>query len=297
VNIRQDLPPDLTRWDVDPRQAVQIQRELAKRVDVSRALPPVRLLAATDISFDVGGTTAFAAVVVVSLETGAVVERRYAEAELTFPYVPGLLSFRELPSLLEALAAVESTPDVILCDGQGVAHPRRIGIASHLGVLLGVPAFGCAKSKLCGSYEEPGPERGARSPLIHRGETIGFALRTRTRVAPVYVSAGHLCRHEDAEALVLATASRYRLPDPQREAHRYANERRRAASASASEMDRELKQAEADGSAPALQASDDSTAPPRSRRRPPAAPGGASASAGWARLHGRGPTSGPGPKA
>jgi deoxyribonuclease V len=227
--VRSDLPGDLTRWDVEPREAVRIQRELAKRVEVGRPLSPAHLLAATDISFDVGGTTAFAAVVVVSLVTGEVVERRHAEAELAFPYVPGLLSFRELPSLLQALADLETTPDVILCDGQGIAHPRRIGIASHLGVLLDVPTFGCAKSKLCGDFEEPGRERGSRTPLVHRGETIGWALRTRTGVAPVFVSAGHLCRHEDAVELVLTTASRYRLPDPQREAHRFANECRRAA--------------------------------------------------------------------
>jgi deoxyribonuclease V len=164
----------------------------------------------------------------VAAESFEVIERAGLEAPARFPYVPGLLSFREAPALLEAFDRLRARPDVVLCDGQGIAHPRRLGIASHLGLCLDLPTVGCAKSLLCGKYEEPGLNRGDRSPLVDRGEVIGAVLRTRARVAPLFVSPGHRCDLESAVGLVLATTGKLRLPIPTRMAHEYVNEVRRA---------------------------------------------------------------------
>ena len=162
-------------------------------------------------------------------ETLEVVERVGVVERVTFPYVPGLLSFRECPPVLAAFEKLKTVPDVVMCDGQGIAHPRRIGIASHLGLWLALPTIGCAKSLLCGTYEEPGPERGARSPLIDKGEVIGAVVRSRARVKPLYVSPGHLCDLESAVNVVLACSVKYRLPVPARLAHETVNDLRRAA--------------------------------------------------------------------
>lgn len=217
------------RWDLEPSEAVRLQRELAEEVDVSVRLGDWKTLAAADVSFDRGGENLFAAVVVVEAGTFELLERVGVAAPARFPYVPGLLSFREAPALLEAFGRLKSSFDVVLCDGQGIAHPRRLGIASHLGLWLEKPTVGCAKSLLCGEYDEPGPDRGNRSPLVHKGDVIGSVLRTRSRVSPVFVSPGHLCDMDGAVGLVLATTTRYRLPIPTRMAHDYVNEVRRAA--------------------------------------------------------------------
>jgi len=216
-------------WDLDPARARSLQAELAAAVDSTSPLGPWETLAAADVSFDRGGDTLFAAVVVVEAGTFAVIERAGVASPATFPYVPGLLSFREAPALLEAFAKLKTRPDVVLCDGQGIAHPRRLGIASHLGLWLDLPTVGCAKSRLCGKYDEPGPSRGDRSPLIDKGDVVGAVLRTRDRVAPLFVSPGHRCDIEGAVGLVLATTRKLRLPVPTRLAHDYVNEIRRAA--------------------------------------------------------------------
>ncbi len=215
-------------WDLTPTEARSLQGELAKGVDTFSPLPRWRTLAAADVSFDRGSEVLFAAVVVVLAETFEPVEKVGLVSPAKFPYVPGLLSFREAPALLEAFDRLKTRPDVVLCDGQGIAHPRRLGIASHLGLRLGLPTVGCAKSRLCGHYDEPGPDRGDRSPLVDKGETIGAVLRTRANVAPLFVSPGHRCDLESAVALVLATTRKYRLPIPSRMAHEYVNEVRRA---------------------------------------------------------------------
>ncbi len=220
----------LHRWDLNAGEARALQNELAARVDTGTPLPEeIRLLAAADVSFNRYETQLFASVVVLKHGTTEVVERVGISSQGTFPYIPGLLSFREAPVLLDAFAQLKSRPDVVLCDGQGIAHPRRLGIASHLGLWLGIPTVGCAKSRLCGKYEEPGEEKGATSPLMDHSEVIGRVVRSKRRVSPLFVSPGHLCTLDDAVRLVLACCTRYRLPDPARLAHEEVNAVRRAA--------------------------------------------------------------------
>jgi deoxyribonuclease V len=218
-------------WDMDAARARALQSELAGQLDTTRPLPPWRTIAGADVSFDRGGEELYAAVVVLDAETSRVIERVGVSGPAAFPYIPGLLSFREAPALIEAFARLRTTPDVVMCDGQGTAHPRRLGIASHLGLWLEIPTIGCAKSRLCGRYREPGPDRGDRSPLIDRGETIGSVVRSKPRTNPLFVSPGHLCDLESAVRVVLDTSGRYRIPTPTRLAHAYVNEVRKAVNA------------------------------------------------------------------
>jgi len=182
-------------------------------------LGSLRLVGAADVTFLEGKDEVAAALVVADAATKAVVEERTAVVRATFPYVPGYLSFREGPAVAAAWRAVRRKPDVLLFDGHGLAHPRRFGLASHLGVVLDVPSVGCAKSPLVGEYREPGLRRGSQSPLVHAGEAVGAVLRTRDGVRPVFVSVGHRVDLATAVALVLSLCSRYRLPDPARRAH------------------------------------------------------------------------------
>ena len=215
-------------WRVSPRRAVAIQRELAERVE--RKNPGVfdpAVVAGLDVAFPKGGKECVAAAVAWCIHERRAVEERVVRRPLSFPYVPGLLSFREAPAVLAALGELETPVDALLCDGHGVAHPRRFGLACHLGVLTGIPAVGCAKSVLVGEHAEPGSERGATVPLVHRDERVGTVLRTRDRVRPVFVSVGHLVDLRAAEALVLACAIGFRLPEPVRRADRLVSEARR----------------------------------------------------------------------
>lgn len=221
--------PELHPWDLDAAAARALQAELASRVDAAAPLGPWETLAAADVSYDRGSEVLHAGIVVVRAETFEVVERVGLTGPAGFPYIPGLLSFREAPTLIEAFRKLQTVPDVVMCDGQGIAHPRRLGIASHLGLWLKRPTVGCAKSRLCGRYEMPGLPRGSRTPLVDKGEVVGAVLRTRSRVSPLFVSPGHLCDIEGAVALVLATSAKYRLPTPARMAHEFVNDVRRAA--------------------------------------------------------------------
>ena len=212
---------ELHAWDLTPAEAIAVQVELAPQVVLSGAPGNVRLVAAADVAYVErapawAASTARAAVVVMSYPGLDVVEHHVVQAPVSFPYVPGLLSFREIPALAAALVQVKSSPDLLLVDGQGYAHPRRLGLASHLGLLAGLPTIGCAKSRLCGEAEEPSPERGAWSALVDGGETIGRVLRTRNGVKPLYVSVGHVIGLEAAAEWVLRLATRYRLPEPAR---------------------------------------------------------------------------------
>jgi len=205
---------------VSTREARQIQADLRGRVNVCPLAHLPHVIAGVDVS--VKRRQARAAVVCFSLPELAPLEAVTAELPATFPYVPGLLAFREGPVVLAALAALRHTPDLLIFDAQGQAHPRRMGLASHLGVLLDVPSIGCAKSRLVGAYEPLDEQRGAWQPLVDEEEVIGAVLRTRARVRPVFVSVGHRIDLETAVALVLACALRYRLPEPTRWAHRVA---------------------------------------------------------------------------
>jgi deoxyribonuclease V len=217
----------LHSWDLTPSEAVQLQHRLADRIDVRKPLVNWDLVAAADISYNRYDPIFYATVIVYRASTGEIVEVSEAIRKSTFPYVPGLLSFREAPTLLEAFERIETAPDVVMIDGHGTAHPRRMGIATHIGLFLGVPTLGCGKSRLCGTYNEPRQKPGSLSPLMHRGEQIGYVVRTKKNVKPVFVSAGHLIDLASAVQVVLKTTRGYRLPEPTRLAHLRVNELRR----------------------------------------------------------------------
>lgn len=219
------------RWDVSPEEAVALQDELRRRVILADDFGEARRVAGVDVGFRDEGRTTRAAIAVLSFPDLRPVEQAIAEVPTTFPYVPGLLSFREIPAVLAALGKLATLPDLLLCDGQGIAHPRRFGIASHLGVVCNLPTVGVAKSLLVGRHGALADERGASSPLVHRNETVGAALRTRPGVAPVYVSPGHRVSLPTALRLVMACTTRYRLPETTRAAHRLASESREGAGA------------------------------------------------------------------
>jgi len=213
----------LHTWNLAPAQAVELQRRLAAQVVCEDALGPVRYVAGVDVGFEAGNTVTRAAVVVLDFPALIVADQAVARRPTAFPYIPGLLSFRELPAVLDAFARLTLQPDLILCDGQGLAHPRRFGLACHLGVWLDMPAIGVAKSRLIGTHEDVPVEKGAQRPLIDRGECIGTVLRTRAGVQPLYVSVGHRISLPTAVDYVLRCTPRYRLPETTRAAHKLAS--------------------------------------------------------------------------
>ncbi len=220
------------RWDLTPREAIVLQRKLATRVrPTGRAPAGPYLVAGLDISgsgrWARGDERLVAGVIVFSHPERHIVECHAIERPSTFPYVPGLLSFREVPVYAELLSSLQHEPDLLLCDGQGIAHPRRFGLAAHLGVLFDVASIGVAKSRLCGEYDAPGVARGSRSPLRAGEEVIGTVLRTRAGVKPLFVSVGHRINLAAAAGRVLELAPRYRLPEPTRMADRWVGRLRR----------------------------------------------------------------------
>jgi len=217
------------RWDVSFAEARALQERLRGRVEASDRLGPVDTVAGVDVSCDWHSPVLFAAVVVLDAGSLQVIESAGVRARTRVPYVPGYLSFREIPPLLDAFAALRTRPDLLVCDGQGRAHPRRFGIACHLGVVLDLPAVGCAKSRLVGTHREPAQRRGSHVALRDGGETIGEVVRTRAGAKPVFVSPGHRVSLATARRWVLRLAPRYRLPEPVRAAHDEVNRLRRAA--------------------------------------------------------------------
>ncbi|MFC1970885.1 deoxyribonuclease V [Chloroflexota bacterium] len=209
----------LHSWQVSTAQAIEIQMKLAVQVTRDGGAINPHMIAGVDISVDKETGMGTGAVVVLSYPELNLVEARVVTNRLEFPYVPGLLSFREAPLILSTCESLKVTPDLILVDGQGIAHPRRMGLASHLGLFLDTPAVGCAKSRLCGSHEEPGAEAGSYAELQDVDEVIGVVLRTRTGVKPVYVSIGHGIGLQEAVYWVLACCRGYRMPEPTRLAH------------------------------------------------------------------------------
>jgi len=210
-------------WDVTPAQARAIQLEGRACVIAEDRLGSVTRVAGIDVGFEEGGAVSRAAVAVLAFPSLHLVESAVARRPTVFPYVPGLLSFREIPAVLEALGRLSMAPDLLLCDGQGYAHPRRFGLACHLGVLTGLPSIGVAKSRLIGTHGALAEHRGAWVPLLDGEETIGAVLRTRTRVAPLYVSIGHRVSLPTAIRWVLDCTTRFRLPETTRQAHRLAS--------------------------------------------------------------------------
>lgn len=218
--MRRPLPKQ--RWPGSPAQARQLQVRLRRQVVAEDDLGVVRTVAGVDAHYRADHV--FAAIVVMELPNLAVIESALVHRPLAFPYVPGLLSFREAPPIIEALRELSKMPGLLLADAHGVAHPRRFGLACHLGVLTGVPTIGVAKSRLVGTYVEPGIERGAWSPLTDRGETIGAVLRTQRAVRPVFVSIGHRIGLQTAIDFVLSCTGRFRLPEPIRAADRLSRD-------------------------------------------------------------------------
>jgi len=208
-------------WDVSPAQAIALQERFRPRVIREDVLPPVvRRVAGIDIGFEDGGRTTKAAVAVLAFPSLELCERHTVRIPTTFPYVPGLLSFREIPAALRVMELVENLPDVIICDGQGIAHARRMGLASHLGLALDMPTIGAAKSRLTGTHRAVPKQKGCSVPLMDGDEQIGVVLRTRTDVKPMYVSIGHKVSLQTARDLVMQCVTRYRLPETTRMAHR-----------------------------------------------------------------------------
>ncbi|GIV91993.1 MAG: endonuclease V [Chloroflexus sp.] len=215
--------PTIDTSDERVAAAIAKQQELRERVRLHDDYSELRLIAGVDAGFEANGTLIRAAVVVVRLPDLAPVDYALVRQPVTFPYVPGLLAFREAPAIIAAIRQLRTTPDLIICDGHGIAHPRRCGIACHIGVLLDLPAIGCAKQRLIGRFTEPLPERGDRSPLYDGDDLIGWVVRTRATARPVFISPGHRVSLERAPDLVLACTTRFRLPEPTRLAHRLAS--------------------------------------------------------------------------
>ena len=210
-------------WDLTPKEAIALQQRLRRRVVTQDRFGTIRHVAGVDVGFDNDGAVTRAAVVVLAFPALTPVDQAIARLPTRFPYVPGLLSFREIPAILAALGKLRTKPDLLLVDGQGMAHPRRFGIACHLGLYAGIPAIGVAKTRLTGEHGKVPAARGGWAPLTDAGETIGAVLRTRAGVKPIYVSCGHRVSLASAIALTMACVTRYRLPETTRCAHGLAS--------------------------------------------------------------------------
>lgn len=210
------LPVINHAWNISENEALQLQQELAAKVMKEDQFDNIQLVAGVDVAYAKESDKLVAAVVILNADTLEVVETALAEDSIQFPYIPGLFSFRELPPLIKAFAKLKNTPDLVVCDGQGYAHPRRFGLACHLGVIFDVPTIGCGKTRLLGEYQKPDAERGAVAPLIDSGEAIGKALRTQTGIKPIYVSVGHRCSLDVACEWVLKLSPKFRLPETTR---------------------------------------------------------------------------------
>lgn len=210
------------KWDVSPEEAVEIQKNLREKIITENELGEVRYIAGADISCNRSSPLGYAVVVVMTFPDLEIVEEKRVEAEIKFPYIPGFLAFREAPILLKAFEKLKIEPDLIIFDGQGIAHPRGMGIASHLGIILNKPTIGCAKSKLLGTYKEPGKNEGDFSYLYSPQEAdnvIGAVVRTKLNTKPVFVSIGHKIDLQTSIKFILACRRGYRIPEPTRIAH------------------------------------------------------------------------------
>lgn len=209
----------LHKWDITYNEARSLQERLASKIRFTSVRKPPKIVAGIDCAFSKDGNRIGAAVIVMDYPDLNVIEIKTATAEVTYPYIPGLLSFREAPVCIKAVEKLENTPDVFLVDGQGIAHQRSLGIAAHLGLFFNKPTIGCAKSRLVGEYKEPDSEKGSHSPLMYKGQQVGAVVRTRTNVKPLFISVGNKCDLNFAIKMTLACAKKYRLPEPTRLAH------------------------------------------------------------------------------
>jgi len=215
-------------WNLKPREAVELQKKLREEVQLVPLEREPKVIAGADVSMNRFAKEGYAGFVTMAYPELALLDHSVEKGIIPFPYVPGLLSFREIPMLLAAWEKLNTKPDLLIADGVGIAHPRRLGIASHLGLVLNLPTIGCAKSVLTGAYDEPGDEPGSTSPLVDlkTGEVLGMALRTKRGVKPVFVSPGHLITLEEAVEVVKRCVIKHRLPEPTRLAHNIVNEYR-----------------------------------------------------------------------
>ncbi|MEN6521488.1 MAG: deoxyribonuclease V [Armatimonadota bacterium] len=210
---------NLHPWNVTPAEAVRIQNDLCRLVSLDDVFGPIQTIAGVDVGLSQANETATGGIVVLSFPGLELIETAFAAKPVEFPYIPGLLAFREIPAILDAFKLLKAKPDIMIVDGQGLAHQRRFGIACHLGVLLDLPSIGCGKSRLIGNYEEPGPEPGDSSPLMADSEQLGNVVRTKFRVKPVFISPGHRIGFTSAVEVTLSCVRGYRLPEPVRLAH------------------------------------------------------------------------------
>ncbi|SPD75157.1 Endonuclease V [uncultured Desulfobacterium sp.] len=220
MKIRQLHP-----WNVSYHEAIEIQRSLSPQVHLEK-LPEISLVAGADVSYSKESNTIWAGVVVLKYPCLDKIEEKWIKQTASFPYIPGLLSFREIPPLLEVICLLEHEPDLFFCDGQGIAHQRGMGLASHLGLIIEKPTIGCAKSRLVGEYSELGPQKGSQSPLIYQGRQVGSVVRTRNRVRPLFVSPGYRVTIKEAVDMTLNCVRVYRIPEPIRQAHILVNRMR-----------------------------------------------------------------------
>ncbi|OHB39294.1 MAG: endonuclease V [Planctomycetes bacterium RIFCSPHIGHO2_02_FULL_50_42] len=210
---------ELHPWDVSYKEAVSLQEELRGRIIIKSLSVRPGVVAGADVSYSGHTNSVYAGIVVMDFGSMSVIEEATATAEVAFPYIPGLLSFREAPALLKAFSRIKKAPDVILFDGQGIAHPRGLGLASHMGLILDRPSIGCAKKLLLGEHKPVGDRAGAFSYILYKEKRIGMALRTREGVKPVFVSPGHKTDIISSRRVVLDCCRKYRLPEPIRKAH------------------------------------------------------------------------------
>jgi deoxyribonuclease V len=214
---------DLHPWNVTYKEAVKIQKELKDKVILKKIDKRIKYVAGLDVSYARGSNIMWAGVVVLDFPSLNKAEEIWSQKKVSFPYIPGLLSFREVPALIDALRKMEIEPDLIFCDGQGIAHPRGLGLASHLGILLKKPTIGCAKSLLVGTYNQVGEHKGNYTYLIYQNRVIGAVVRTRSKVKPIFISPGYGIMLNDCIRFVLESCSTYRIPEPTRQAHLLVN--------------------------------------------------------------------------
>jgi deoxyribonuclease V len=216
-------------WEVTTEEAKSIQLRLKNKLIFHNNLDlsKIHTIAAADISYNRSDDQLYAAVVLLNYQDLSLIDVHSNQAKANFPYIPGFLSFREIPPLLQIFNILQTKPDILICDGQGIAHPRGLGLASHLGIILDIPTIGCAKSVLVGHYVEPSVSKGSVNPLIYQNRQVGAAVRTRRGVKPVFVSVGHKISLKMAVEFILYCSPRYRIPDPLRLAHRKVNELRK----------------------------------------------------------------------